>query len=822
MRRTLIVRDNHKKTNPFHQHSTWSIVRGLIVFRLCKVPNIVERARKWLERSEAVFRHDLTYHTFAKWFMFDHFCAGRDRDELRVICQDLARQGVGSILDYAAEAAIDAKSTNKKKKHSDGESSSHAVSTTTTGTATADVATIVSPSVSDDPAEVDAIQKAIRNVVDEIRRNDVSAETKDESLFFTGAWTPVGMLPIDPLAAEQALIKQKQEDARTKKPAPAKKASRAEGKQKLERMEQAEEDAEEAASARGGGESAHAAVIDAASALQRKKMDALERKVKDVKLQRRTEWEPKPEHQQQKSAAATCDALEPPNMEAIYYASARDVAPTEDTKPAHEMNRNVDLFITSISDASEMRSFRMPVAFAAIKLTALADPLLLARVNSVLLGVRRDWLHIRTPAAISVHNVPLQQCRVLLLGNKKLQEEMYRATHDEFRNGLRQKYVAKEGAAATLRDEHIDVLLQALDPTDKGFVDYLTYVQLAADAILDVETYRDDPEIFASQQKFTQNVAATAVPSNGGGHSGGGGAKIAAAETAAIMSPTKNIDRPLVFKILLHLHRGLHRVELDQLRQFHTRGEAVIQHGVRRRVRVMVDAEQSYYQMAIDQFTREMQRKYNRTEPVVLNTYQAYMETSEARVVNDLRRAKREGWVWAGKVVRGAYIKEETVIALKYNYRNPIWPSIELTHRCYNRIADRLLTMCQKQPDVPYSILFGSHNASSVYYISTVVANMPPHCKCEISFAQLLGMADDLTLYLARNGHRVFKYLPYGPVKETLAYLMRRAEENSSILAGPNPGIAHMKAELAARVTRAVTIIVVTSILIWIVWHMSA
>lgn len=862
---------NASRANPFRNASTWSLVRGLIVFTACKIPRIESRAPLWLKRAEGAFGHTVAYHTFAKWLMFDHFCAGRDLEELRVKSQELSKQGVGAILDYAAEAEIEVVSGAKKKPEMrpglpptpPTAATSAAKNSSAASSSSSPAAPPFSPEASaaarlaEDADEVAVVEGAVREVVEGIRRGGVD-----------GASTPLGTLPIDMTKSQQQPQQQQQQTASTSR----KRGARAKDLAAAAAADDADADAASDSSLANSSLLAdiesirikkwsmyleEVAALEAAEkgsgqshrSLKHNKMmreyvarqKQLEARVARSaggggggQLPPRVEWE---RGVRPSNAASAQVGVAPANTEAVYYAAESDLW---FPKPAIEMNANVDRFLTCINDASELRSFRMPIAFAAVKLTALADPLLLSRVNAVLLGVRRDWLQLRyhiSPGGVRSHllqadtsTIPLQQCRVLLLGSAQAQNDMYRAPHAEFRRALMAKY----GAQGGLQDAHIDLLLHVLDPNGKnGYVDYLSYVQLAADAILDYDTYRDDPQIIAARNAAaaaspppaasappspTAPSPATTASSSGSVHgsAGFGGATATVAAETATTTPSADRNRPAVYKVLRHLHRGLYRGELDLLRQFEERGEAVIQQCVRRRVRIMIDAEQSYYQMAIDQFTREMQRKYNKTDPVVLNTYQAYMETAEARVLNDLRRAERENWVFAAKIVRGAYMDEETALSQQFNYRCPIWASIDLTHRCYNNIADRLLNVCQKQPNTPFSILFGSHNANSIYYISSVVASMPPHCKCEISFAQLLGMADDLTHFLARNGHRVFKYLPYGPVKETLAYLMRRAQENRSIMKGPNPTIAQMKAELRNRVLSALKVAAVVYALVWL------
>jgi len=213
-------------------------------------------------------------------------------------------------------------------------------------------------------------------------------------------------------------------------------------------------------------------------------------------------------------------------------------------------------------------------------------------------------------------------------------------------------------------------------------------------------------------------------------------------------------------------------------------------------VRLMVDAEQTYFQPAIDHLVLDLQRKFNRNFPTIFNTYQCYLKDSYDRVATDLIRAKREGYYFAAKIVRGAYMILERKRATNMNYEDPIHPTLQDTHDNYHRVVDLILR------DLHFSnVLVATHNQKSVTFVLDKMEklNISPS-NGGVYFGQLLGMADHLTFNLGRNGYKAYKYVPYGPVHEVLPYLIRRAQENSNVLGGTQQEIVMIKSEIKRRI----------------------
>ncbi|KAI9352688.1 FAD-linked oxidoreductase-like protein [Obelidium mucronatum] len=222
----------------------------------------------------------------------------------------------------------------------------------------------------------------------------------------------------------------------------------------------------------------------------------------------------------------------------------------------------------------------------------------------------------------------------------------------------------------------------------------------------------------------------------------------------------------------------------------------LMQHATDKKVKVMVDAEQTYFQRAIDDVALELCRRFNVHGNVVsFNTYQMYLKDGLHRMKIDMERAERAGWTFGVKIVRGAYMVSERERALEMKYEDPINPSITETHASYNAAIDHLLNSVPKKVE----FVVASHNKSSVAKtVSAMQKNGVPANSSQISFAQLMGMQDGTSFALAKNGYRCFKYVPYGPIDVTLPYLLRRAQENSSVLGG----VGEDKRELVAEIKR--------------------
>jgi len=194
-------------------------------------------------------------------------------------------------------------------------------------------------------------------------------------------------------------------------------------------------------------------------------------------------------------------------------------------------------------------------------------------------------------------------------------------------------------------------------------------------------------------------------------------------------------------------------------------------------VKVFVDAEETWIQGTIDELTHAAMARHNRERPIVFTTAQLYRHDRLDFVTREIAAAREEGFIFALKVVRGAYLEKERARAEKNGEPSPINPTKAETDRLYNAT----LKVCLDNIDVT-SVVAATHNDASCVHLIRLLQerNIAPNDP-RISFAQLLGMSDNISFNLAANGYNVAKYIPYGPVAAVLPYLSRRAKENSSI-----------------------------------------
>ena len=226
-------------------------------------------------------------------------------------------------------------------------------------------------------------------------------------------------------------------------------------------------------------------------------------------------------------------------------------------------------------------------------------------------------------------------------------------------------------------------------------------------------------------------------------------------------------DREIAFDAIedAHLARAFERLD-SVAKAAHDKG-----------VRLYIDAEESWFQNTIDQLADEMMLRYNRDRVVVLNTYQLYRHDRLEFLKTSHARAREHGYFLGCKLVRGAYMVKEGRRAEERGYPTPIQPSIDATHHDFNAAVRYCLENVET-----VAATVGSHNEESMRQATAAmreleIASDHPH----IDFAQLLGMSDNLTFNLAAEGYNAAKYMVYGPVTEVLPYLVRRAQENTSV-----------------------------------------
>lgn len=194
-------------------------------------------------------------------------------------------------------------------------------------------------------------------------------------------------------------------------------------------------------------------------------------------------------------------------------------------------------------------------------------------------------------------------------------------------------------------------------------------------------------------------------------------------------------------------------------------------------VPIFIDAEESWIQDTIDRLVYEMSVKYNKQKAIVYNTVQMYRHDRLAFIKNELKRAENESWFMGLKIVRGAYMEKERERAAEKNYPSPIQADKISTDSDFNEA----LRFCTDHID-RIAICAGTHNENSSLLLTELIDEKKIEKNDKrVYFAQLLGMSDHISFNLADSGYNVAKYVPYGPIKEVLPYLIRRAEENTSV-----------------------------------------
>ncbi|RDI14466.1 proline dehydrogenase family protein [Flavobacterium sp. AG291] len=194
-------------------------------------------------------------------------------------------------------------------------------------------------------------------------------------------------------------------------------------------------------------------------------------------------------------------------------------------------------------------------------------------------------------------------------------------------------------------------------------------------------------------------------------------------------------------------------------------------------VALLIDAEESWMQDAADDLVADMMRKYNKNKAIVYNTLQMYRWDRLDYLKKLHEQAKTDGFHIGMKVVRGAYMEKENKRAEEMGYPTPICESKEATDinydNCIKYMVDHIDSM---------AIFAGTHNEDSSYKLIELMKQKGISANDEkVFFGQLYGMSDNISFNLAAHGYHVAKYLPFGPVRDVMPYLIRRAEENTSV-----------------------------------------
>jgi proline dehydrogenase len=212
-------------------------------------------------------------------------------------------------------------------------------------------------------------------------------------------------------------------------------------------------------------------------------------------------------------------------------------------------------------------------------------------------------------------------------------------------------------------------------------------------------------------------------------------------------------------------------------------------------VMLLIDAEESWMQDAADAIVTDMMRKYNQQKAIVFNTLQMYRWDRLAYLKQLHEQAKTEGFHIGMKLVRGAYMEKENARAAEKGLKSPICISKEATDINYDAAVLYMVDHLEQM-----AIFAGTHNEESSYKLMQLLdeKGISKDDK-RIFFGQLLGMSDNISFNLAANKYNVAKYLPFGPVRDVMPYLIRRAQENTSVAGQTSRELTLIKKEKERR-----------------------
>jgi proline dehydrogenase len=223
--------------------------------------------------------------------------------------------------------------------------------------------------------------------------------------------------------------------------------------------------------------------------------------------------------------------------------------------------------------------------------------------------------------------------------------------------------------------------------------------------------------------------------------------------------------------------------------------------GYKNNVLILIDAEESWIQNPLDRISYDMMALFNREKAIVYNTYQMYRTDSLKNLREAYHIATMNNYFLGAKLVRGAYMEKERDRAEKMGYPSPIHADKQGTDASFN---NALLFCLENKQRI--SVMCGSHNEYSNHFLTVMMEKHGlKNNDSRVWFAQLYGMSDNISFNLAKEGYLVAKYVPYGPVRKVMPYLLRRAEENTSVAGQSSRELTMIRKEIGRRKTEAPT-----------------
>lgn len=253
------------------------------------------------------------------------------------------------------------------------------------------------------------------------------------------------------------------------------------------------------------------------------------------------------------------------------------------------------------------------------------------------------------------------------------------------------------------------------------------------------------------------------------------------------------VDNDILIK--LDARESLTEQEEEEYEALDNRLDEIFKKAANLGVGVFVDAEESWMQEAIDALVVKYMAKYNKEKAIVYNTYQLYRHDKLAQLKADHKKAVDGGYFFGAKLVRGAYMEKERERAEDNGYKSPIHKDKAAVDKDFN---EGLIYCIENYTTI--ASCCASHNAESNMLQAKMIAELGleknhPH----LNFCQLYGMGDNLSFNIAALGYNVAKYVPYGPVDDVIPYLIRRANENTSMTGEMSRELKLINSELKRR-----------------------
>lgn len=222
--------------------------------------------------------------------------------------------------------------------------------------------------------------------------------------------------------------------------------------------------------------------------------------------------------------------------------------------------------------------------------------------------------------------------------------------------------------------------------------------------------------------------------------------------------------------------KTLSPIEKEEWSRVEARYHKVCKAAVAKDVPLLIDAEESWMQKAADKLVEELMETYNTKKAIVFNTLQMYRHDRLAYLKELHAKAQQKNFYIGLKVVRGAYMEKERERAEEHGYPSPICKDKEATDINYNQAITYMMEHTKM------ALFAGTHNEESSYLLMDLAKQYNiKNNDMRLWFGQLFGMSDHISYNLANQGYNVAKYLPFGPVRDVMPYLIRRAEENTSV-----------------------------------------